>query len=313
MNKMIKDAGGILQRVIEALNGFRTKFGYWPKNLEMEAETLAVLSTQLLTPSGFFLMQSRLTISVCHEPRIVATGSDGDMFDYGTEGWSSPHGHTHSALKWIGLEEHDNNQHAKPPTSNLSTTRPQLAWVRQSQRVIRMVSELHRMGYQRLRIMPYDHPNAWRLAVGWAEHFSSANGAVLQNHMFSTAAIYSASPHNQSSKATYFGWQDASGDNARQLADKFVMRFPSVAESGVGRDWEYAGWLCELIGYLEHGDLLPVTSWENMQGTPEDLHFLPIWDAVRGNTEWVGTESVPAQRAFQFPLPPPPKPSLSLR
>jgi hypothetical protein len=305
---MIKDAGGIFQRVIEALNGFRTKFGYWPKRLEMEAESLAVLSTQLLTPSGFFLMQSKLTISVCHAPQIVATGNDGHMFDYGTEGWSSPHGHTHSALKWLGLEEHDNNRFAKLPTSDLSATRSRLAWVRQSQRVIRMVSELHRMGYQRLRIMPYDHPNAWRLAVDRAENFSPENGAVFLNHTFSTEAIYSATPHNQPSKGAYFGWQDTSGDNARQLADKFVMRFPLIAESGVGRDWEYAGWLCELIGYLEHGNLLPVTSWENMQGKPEDLRFLPIWDAVGDNTEWVGSESIPAQHALQFPLPPPPPP-----
>lgn len=29
-------------------------------------------------------------------------------------------------------------------------------WIRQSQRVIRIVSELHRMGFQKLRIMPFE-------------------------------------------------------------------------------------------------------------------------------------------------------------
>lgn len=34
MNKTIKVPGGIMVRLIEAVNGFRTKYGYWPDSLE---------------------------------------------------------------------------------------------------------------------------------------------------------------------------------------------------------------------------------------------------------------------------------------
>ena len=57
-----------------------------------------------------------------------------------------------------------------------------------------MVSELHRMGYQRLRLMPYLHPNAWRLAVAPKELFSDRNGAFVPHGKLgdSSVAIYSA-------------------------------------------------------------------------------------------------------------------------
>ena len=52
-------------------------------------------------------------------------------------------------------------------------------WVRQSQRVIRMVSELHRMGFQQLRIMPYEYPLAYRVAIAPVASFSVQNGAYI--------------------------------------------------------------------------------------------------------------------------------------
>jgi hypothetical protein len=114
-------------------------------------------------------------------------------------------------------------------------------WVRRGQRVIRMVSELHRMGYQYLRIMPYEHPMAWRLAVGPKDCFSLQNGASLKDNSWEGVAIYSSAGGGN----YYFDWQDAKGDNARTLAEKFLLRFPDVAKRGVGQDWSYAGWLSE--------------------------------------------------------------------
>lgn len=65
-------------------------------------------------------------------------------------------------------------------------------WVRRGQRIIRMVGELHRMGFQRLRITPYMHPNAWRLAIGPRECFTSRNGAVFMAGKWDEVAIYSS-------------------------------------------------------------------------------------------------------------------------
>lgn len=54
MNKTIKRPGGLTVRLVEALNGFRTKYGYWPTTIEMEASSIGVLATGCLTPLGFF-------------------------------------------------------------------------------------------------------------------------------------------------------------------------------------------------------------------------------------------------------------------
>ncbi|MDX2336250.1 hypothetical protein [Brevundimonas vesicularis] len=127
------------------------------------------------------------------------------------------------------------------------------AAIRRGQRLICMVSELHRLGYQRLRIMPFFHPLAWRLAIGPADVFSQRNGAWFADQHFDDSVVYSSA-----SETAYFQWDDAQTDNARQLANKFVVRFSELCERGHGRDWAYAGWLSELLGVLERENALPL-------------------------------------------------------
>lgn len=55
MSKTIKVPGGIMVRLIEAVNGFRTKYGYWPDCLEAEAESIAFLATRSFTPPRLLL------------------------------------------------------------------------------------------------------------------------------------------------------------------------------------------------------------------------------------------------------------------
>lgn len=166
-----------------------------------------------------------------------------------------------------------------------------------------MVSELHRMGFQHLRIMPYEHPLAWRLAVAPRDRFSLLNGVFIQEDAWEGVPIYSSAGGGN----CYFDWQDAKNDNARALAEKFLLRFPDIAKHGAGRDWHYAGWLSELVGVLEGGDFLPVTLWEYMKGTPEQLEFLPVWSVSGKNTWNDGSAYIVAaltKNVRQFPLPP---------
>jgi hypothetical protein len=187
----------------------------------------------------------------------------------------------------------------------VSTMKPSIDSVRRSHRAIRMVSELHKMGCQRLRFMGYQHPNAWRLAVAPAGAFSTQNPAVILEEDLRLCAVHSsAGGGNQ-----YFDWADAASDNARALAEKFLTRFPVLAEDSSGRDWEYAGWLCELLGVLEQGNYLPVCSWEHMKGTPEQLEFVPVWNVEGSNTYNDGSAYVVAAlqpHIRRFPLPPSP-------
>jgi hypothetical protein len=53
----------------------------------------------------------------------------------------------------------------------------------------------------------------------------------------------------------YFGWTDATHDDARSLAAKFVERYPELARQAAGEDLAYAGWLTRILGRAEHGCL----------------------------------------------------------
>lgn len=173
--------------------------------------------------------------------------------------------------------------------------------VRRSQRIIRMVCELHRLGYQRLRIMPYFYPLAYRVAIGPAELFSSRNGAYTERLLDDIFALYTSASGNQ-----YFEWEDATGDTARQLADKFIQRFPEVCSTGQGRDWAYAGWLAELMGVMERQEALPFVMEEYYPTPPERLDHLPLWrpDGVTGRFELPPSSAI--ERDLRDPLLTPP-------
>lgn len=140
--------------------------------------------------------------------------------------------------------------------------------IRRAVRVLVMVGELHKRGYQRLRVMPFMAPSgmSWRCWVGPSSLFYRNHGAIL-------SAKAAASPDEQEEQATalvarytsgmdnrYFDWADAESDDARALADKFVDRFGLLASSGNGWDYTYAGWYQRLLGYAEAGWLPCVKS-----------------------------------------------------
>jgi hypothetical protein len=84
-----------------------------------------------------------------------------------------------------------------------------------------MISELHRMGFQRLRFMPYLYPLAYRIQIGPVSCFSVVNGCHAKSDF--PGVTYSSASENE-----YFGWTDAKCDDACELAVKFVDRFPEI-------------------------------------------------------------------------------------
>jgi hypothetical protein len=167
--------------------------------------------------------------------------------------------------------------------------------IRRSRRVIRMVSELHRMGFQRLRFMPYLREClAYRVLVAPVSCFSVANGCHAKSEF--PGVTYSSASENE-----YFGWTDATSDDAHKLAVKFVDRFPEIAGYGSGRDWAYAGWLLELLGAMEkYPNRLPDVFSEKPGESTETMRFLPL--------DFHGEQDDPsdsADRVVAVPLPPP--------
>ena len=132
--------------------------------------------------------------------------------------------------------------------------------IRRAVRILAMVGEFHKLGYQQLRVMPFMAPsgNHWRYVIGPINFFYRNHGAILapqfqmtiDNEVQTTAPVarYTSADINQ-----YFGWGDAKADNARSLADKFLKRFSVLANSGKGWDYRYGGWYEQLLGLAEAG------------------------------------------------------------
>jgi hypothetical protein len=116
--------------------------------------------------------------------------------------------------------------------------------IRRAVRVLAMIGELHRRGYQKLRVMPFMSPsgNAWRCWIGPDTLFYRDHGAYLravwgceEAQSTSPTACYTTGADH------YFDWRDADQDDARTLADKFLARFTRLAGQGEGWSYAYAG------------------------------------------------------------------------
>lgn len=141
---------------------------------------------------------------------------------------------------------------------------------RQALQVLRMVHELHKQGYQLLRIAPGMFASGchWRCAITPRSNILSSHGALLSDRDGSVAH-YSSGQEDE-----YSGWADAKADEAPELAAKFLRRFPEIVERAHGDDWNYAGWYARMLGYAERA-VFPVAYadwWE-----PPDPRFLPLW------------------------------------
>ncbi len=132
------------------------------------------------------------------------------------------------------------------------TTEPTLKYI---QRLLLMVHELHKMGFQKLRIYPGMAPSGccWRCQIVTAKCFYKKRGMSIAENLFDMKyPSYSSGMGNN-----YYGWDDCQSDDSRELARKFLERFPEVALEGEGRDWEYVGWYTEMLKHSERA-IFPV-------------------------------------------------------
>ena len=124
-----------------------------------------------------------------------------------------------------------------------------ISFERRALRVLVMVHELHKAGYQYLRIAPAMSPSGchWRCAITPTTNIKKSHGAMTVNYS-KNVAHYTSGQENE-----YFEWKDAKTDTARELAAKFIKRFPEIAEKALGQDWEYVGWYVQMLGLAEQG------------------------------------------------------------
>lgn len=143
---------------------------------------------------------------------------------------------------------------------------------RRCQRVLASVVELHKRGYQRLRISPGIAPTglAWRCILAPASRFET--GGLLLGPRASwddgSMVVYSSAQ-----EAEYFGWPDVTTASARELADAVEARCPRLINESRGQDWPYSGWLIEILGYAERR-ILPSAyddSWPKPDWYPQGI------------------------------------------
>jgi len=140
--------------------------------------------------------------------------------------------------------------------TSISLTPSKDGTIRRCIRVLAMVHELHKAGYQQIRIAPFIHEiGTWRCPVTFARNLRTD----VDDHRM--IIDYDQAPQYTSASAfdgSYFDWQDSKGLSARELAIKFIKYFPRIAELGKGQDWEYAGWFTSILGYAEATGSLPI-------------------------------------------------------
>ena len=117
-----------------------------------------------------------------------------------------------------------------------------------------MVSELHKLGYQGLRIHTKFYMSR-RIWITPAVLVENDDPSSAQSLAFSGAGkeFIVMTNDNATNDGHYFQWTDGPGCNARQLANKFLERFPQVTSVALMDDLAYAGWLSGLIGQMEQG------------------------------------------------------------
>lgn len=134
-----------------------------------------------------------------------------------------------------------------------------------SRKLLLMVAELHRMGYQRLRIVPGMAPSGcyWRCKIVPASMISPNHGAKSDCHN-DMAARYSSGQEDN-----FFGWNDVVGNTPTEMAQKFIERFPKIAEAGCGGDDKYVSWYLEMLRLTEPDGIIFTTA-DSDWPIPED-------------------------------------------
>ena len=138
------------------------------------------------------------------------------------------------------------SEHCETEVSNHPSNNPT---IKRATRLLSMIHELHKAGYQRLRMAcGWDaEGKVWRVRLMPSSQVSEDGWSPISG---TTRADYSTSQGK-----AYFGWTDAAGDDARALANKLISRFPDLAREASGQDWGYVGWFSMALGKAEHGDL----------------------------------------------------------
>jgi hypothetical protein len=120
-----------------------------------------------------------------------------------------------------------------------------LTEAKNARRLFLMVAELHKLGYEGLRVTPFLSPSGcyWRCCIVPASLTHQAHGARLADDV-----DYESLPRYSSADGdNYFGWANMKPKTPVILARRFIVVFPQFAEKGHHPDPAYARWFKEML------------------------------------------------------------------
>src|SRR5690606_10305086 len=103
MTGTTRNHGCTLVRIAATVGGFRAKHGAWPNTVELDPASFPGLITHYLTPSGLYLLQSKVHLEEGEEGTIVARGVNGTAFNY-SEAAEGIEIDMEQAYLWLGLD-----------------------------------------------------------------------------------------------------------------------------------------------------------------------------------------------------------------
>jgi hypothetical protein len=134
-----------------------------------------------------------------------------------------------------------------------------------ARRLLSMVAELHKLGYEGLRVTPFMSPSGcyWRCCIIPACLTSHEHGARLAEDVdYETLPRYSSGDEDN-----YFGWANMKPKSPLLLARRFILVFPKFAEQGKHPDPAYAAWYLNMLeATAPHGVIYAFADMES----PED-------------------------------------------
>jgi hypothetical protein len=136
-----------------------------------------------------------------------------------------------------------------------------------SRKLILAVAELHRRGYEKLRLKAGLSPSGchWRYQLVPKEGTPNGPQGSLTNQL-------------------EMGWEDHPESSPEELADIIISQFPELVEASKGEDNEYPAWLSEII----------------KESAPDGL-FIELWDSYDGPCKDVRLINCESKRIFPQP------------
>ena len=120
-----------------------------------------------------------------------------------------------------------------------------LAAATNARRLLLMVAELHKLGYEGLRATPFMSPSGcyWRCCIVPAFLTSRKHGACLADNV-----VYEALPrYSSGDEDNYFGWANMRPKTPLILARRFIVEFAKFAEQGKHPDPAYVAWFTDML------------------------------------------------------------------